>query len=100
MAGNSPAIFLSCSADGAARVNPTLSGLLAICMWSLLAAMTAASGKVPPLQLMAITFLVGGLAGAATWLARGVPAGLFRLPATIELVIAAMIVRQVPEARS
>jgi drug/metabolite transporter (DMT)-like permease len=36
-------------------------------MWSLLALMSAASGAVPPFQLAAMTFLIGGLMGAATW---------------------------------
>lgn len=36
-------------------------------MWALLALMTAASGTVPPFQLAAMTFLIGGLIGAMTW---------------------------------
>nr|WP_235880171.1 EamA family transporter [Polyangium aurulentum] len=43
---------------------------MAIFLWSLLALFTAASGSVPPFQLAALTFLVGGLVGAATWIAR------------------------------
>ena len=38
----------------------TLFGFLAILMWSLLALLTAASGRVPPFQLAAMTFLIGG----------------------------------------
>ncbi|QIG52426.1 DMT family transporter [Nordella sp. HKS 07] len=36
-------------------------------MWAVLAFLTAASGQVPPFQLAAMTFLVGGLLGVATW---------------------------------
>jgi drug/metabolite transporter (DMT)-like permease len=36
-------------------------------MWAVLAALTAASGQVPPFELAAMTFLVGGLMGMATW---------------------------------
>lgn len=45
----------------------TLIGFSAVLMWSLLALMSAASGAVPPFQLAAMTFLIGGLMGAATW---------------------------------
>jgi drug/metabolite transporter (DMT)-like permease len=45
----------------------TLIGFTAVLMWSLLALMSAASGAVPPFQLAAMTFLIGGLMGAATW---------------------------------
>jgi len=45
----------------------TLIGFTAVLMWALLALMTAASGKVPPFQLAAMTFLIGGLMGAVTW---------------------------------
>ena len=45
----------------------TLVGFTAILMWALLAMLTAASGAVPPFQLAAMTFLVGGLLGAVTW---------------------------------
>jgi drug/metabolite transporter (DMT)-like permease len=49
------------------RSAATLVGFTAIAMWSLLALMTAASGMVPPFQLAAMTFLIGGLIGAMTW---------------------------------
>ena len=48
----------------------TLVGFTAVLMWSLLAVLTAASGRVPPFQLAAMTFAVGGAIGAATWLLR------------------------------
>lgn len=49
---------------------PTLIGFTAILMWSLLALLTAASGAVPPFQLAAMTFSIGGLMGAASWIFR------------------------------
>jgi len=49
----------------------TLVGFTAIMMWSLLALLTAASGRVPPFQLAAMTFAIGGLLGAASWMFRG-----------------------------
>jgi drug/metabolite transporter (DMT)-like permease len=45
----------------------TLVGFIAILLWSLLAMLTAASGRVPPFQLAAMTFAIGGALGAATW---------------------------------
>ncbi len=45
------------------RQAATLAGFLAVAMWSLLALFTAASGQVPPFQLAAMTFLIGGLIG-------------------------------------
>jgi drug/metabolite transporter (DMT)-like permease len=39
-------------------------------MWSLLSLLTVASGTVPPFQLAAMTFAIGGAIGAATWLIR------------------------------
>lgn len=49
------------------RNTATLIGFTAVLMWSVLAFLTAASGKVPPFQLAAMTFLIGGLLGVATW---------------------------------
>lgn len=48
----------------------TLIGLTAILMWSLLAALTVATEKIPVFQLTAMTFVVGGLAGSLTWIGR------------------------------
>lgn len=45
----------------------TLVGFVAVLLWSLLAVFTAASGTMPPFQLTAITFGIGGLAGVALW---------------------------------
>ena len=45
----------------------TLVGLIAVLMWAVLALLSAASGTVPPFQLAAMTFLIGGLLGVASW---------------------------------
>jgi drug/metabolite transporter (DMT)-like permease len=49
----------------------TLIGLSAVLMWSLLAVLTVATGRIPAFQLLSMTFAVGGLAGAASWMGRG-----------------------------
>lgn len=49
------------------RKAATIIGFTAILMWAVLALMSAASGNVPPFQLAAMTFLIGGLMGAVTW---------------------------------
>jgi drug/metabolite transporter (DMT)-like permease len=48
----------------------TLIGLTAILMWSLLAVMTVASGKIPAFQLAAMTFAIGSCVGSLTWVGR------------------------------
>lgn len=48
----------------------TAIGFTAVLLWSLLAVFTAASGAMPPFQLTAITFGIGGLAGVALWTVR------------------------------
>ncbi|WP_092496575.1 aromatic amino acid exporter YddG [Faunimonas pinastri] len=52
------------------RASATLIGFSAILMWSLLAVFTAASGTVPPFQLAAMTFAIGGALGVV-WIAAG-----------------------------
>jgi drug/metabolite transporter (DMT)-like permease len=61
----------------------TLVGFTAVLMWSLLAALTAASGRVPPFQLAAMTFAIGGCLGAATWLFRKGAITALRQPARV-----------------
>ncbi len=56
----------------------TSIGFTAILLWSLLALFTAASGTVPPFQLAAMTFLVGGLVGVASWIVRGQGVGVLK----------------------
>ena len=48
----------------------TLTGLIAILLWSLLAALTVATGRVPPFQLAAMTFAIGATIGPLMWLRR------------------------------
>lgn len=52
------------------KTTATLIGFTAILMWAFLALLGTAAGPVPPFQLTAMTFLVGGLTGAASWLWR------------------------------
>ncbi|MBX6424648.1 MAG: EamA family transporter [Variibacter sp.] len=62
------------------RAGATLVGTVAILLWSLLAVFTAASGRVPPFQLAAMTFAIGGAIGAGSWCVRGSAARALRLP--------------------
>jgi drug/metabolite transporter (DMT)-like permease len=48
----------------------TLVGFCAVLLWASLAVLTAASGAMPPFQLLSITFGIGGLAGVALWAVR------------------------------
>jgi drug/metabolite transporter (DMT)-like permease len=48
----------------------TLIGLTAILMWSLLAVLTLATGRIPAFQLAAMTFAIGALTAIASWIAR------------------------------
>ncbi|MBN9241745.1 MAG: EamA family transporter [Mesorhizobium sp.] len=48
----------------------TLIGFAAILTWSFLAYLSTAAGPVPPFQLAAMTFFLGGMVGAASWLFR------------------------------
>jgi drug/metabolite transporter (DMT)-like permease len=72
-------------------VNParaTAIGFAAVLMWSSLAVFTAASGRVPPFQLAAMTFGLGGGLGALSWLfRRGAAAALRQRPAVWALGI-------------
>lgn len=64
----------------------TLIGLTAIVMWSLLAVLTAATGRVPPFQLLAMTFAVGACIGPLTWPWRRGALRAWRQPASVWLV--------------
>lgn len=61
----------------------TLIGSGAILLWSLLALLTVGSGTVPPFQLAAMTFLIGGSLGAASWIARPQAVRALRQPAFV-----------------
>lgn len=68
------------------RRRATLSGLAAILLWSSLAVMTAASGAVPPFQLLALSFGLGALLGLVMlWRRGGVIAGLRQPPGAFAL---------------
>jgi drug/metabolite transporter (DMT)-like permease len=56
----------------------TLIGLTAILMWSLLAALTVTTGKIPAFQLAAMTFAIGALAGLLTFIGRPGAVGALR----------------------
>ena len=57
-------------------MNATVTGLVAIALWSCLALLTTASGTMPPFQLAALTFAIGGMLGLAFALWRGQLAAL------------------------
>jgi drug/metabolite transporter (DMT)-like permease len=59
----------------------TLIGLTAILMWSLLAVLTVATGRVPAFQLAAMTFAIGALVGSLTWIGRPAAIRSLRQPA-------------------
>jgi drug/metabolite transporter (DMT)-like permease len=63
----------------------TFVGFTAVIMWSLLAVLTAGTGKVPPFQLTAMAFAIGGVLGLAAVVARGEVAHL-RQPLSVWLV--------------
>jgi drug/metabolite transporter (DMT)-like permease len=52
------------------RTLATLIGFVAVVTWSFLAWLSTAAGPVPPFQLAAMTFFIGGVVGAATWIGR------------------------------
>jgi drug/metabolite transporter (DMT)-like permease len=56
----------------------TAIGFTAVLMWGLLALFAASSGDIPPFQLNTMTFLIGGLLGAASWPFRRGAAGQLR----------------------
>ncbi|HEX7789606.1 MAG TPA: EamA family transporter [Afipia sp.] len=64
----------------------TLIGVIAIVMWSLLAALTVATGRVPPFQLLAMTFAIGACVGPLTWLRRPSAIRALRQPLVVWLV--------------
>lgn len=64
----------------------TLIGFTAILSWALLALFTAASGVVPPFQLTAMAFAIGGMVGAASWFLRGGDRSVFRQPVAVWLL--------------
>ncbi|MCP1336336.1 aromatic amino acid exporter YddG [Futiania mangrovi] len=61
----------------------TAVGFTAVLMWALLALFTAASGQVPPFQLAAMTFLVGGTIGLARMATRAEARAALRQPPVV-----------------
>lgn len=64
----------------------TLTGLAAVFMWSFLSLLTVASGTMPPFQLAAITFAIGGTIGMASWPFRPQAARSLKQPLTVWLL--------------
>jgi len=64
----------------------TLIGLTAILMWSLLAVLTVATGKIPAFQLAAMTFAIGALVGPLTWIGRPDAVRALRQPPHVWIV--------------
>jgi drug/metabolite transporter (DMT)-like permease len=64
----------------------TLIGLTAILMWSLLAVLAVATGKIPAFQLAAMTFSIGALVGFSSWLGRPDASAVLRQPALVWIV--------------
>jgi drug/metabolite transporter (DMT)-like permease len=64
----------------------TLIGLTAILMWSLLAVMTVATGKIPAFQLLGMTFAIGAVICALTWIGRGDASKAMRQPVVVWMV--------------
>ncbi|NND89452.1 MAG: EamA family transporter [Granulosicoccus sp.] len=56
------------------RNGSTAIGFIAVLLWATLALFTAASGQVPPFQLAALSFAIGGGLGVFTWVFR--PSGI------------------------
>lgn len=69
--------------DAGRRLRATLIGFTAVLMWSLLALFTAASGAVPPFQLAAMCFLIGGSIGLVRWIAVPAARASLRQPVAV-----------------
>jgi drug/metabolite transporter (DMT)-like permease len=64
----------------------TLIGLTAILMWSLLAVLTVATGRIPAFQLAAMTFAIGAAVAFASWIWRFDAFNALRQPALAWIV--------------
>jgi drug/metabolite transporter (DMT)-like permease len=64
----------------------TAIGFCAVLLWASLAVLTAASGDVPPFELLSLSFGIGGLAGVALWTVRPGAARALRQPWPVYLV--------------
>jgi drug/metabolite transporter (DMT)-like permease len=72
--------------SSSAQTAATLTGLAAVFMWSFLSLLTVASGTMPPFQLAAITFSIGGLIGIASWAWRPQAARSLKQPLVVWLL--------------
>lgn len=52
------------------RMSATGIGFAAVLMWAFLAVLSTASGPIPPFQLTAMCFFIGGLSGIISWIWR------------------------------
>jgi drug/metabolite transporter (DMT)-like permease len=52
------------------KQSATLVGFSAILMWAFLALLSTVSGSIPPFQLTAMCFFVGGMTGVVSWIWR------------------------------
>jgi drug/metabolite transporter (DMT)-like permease len=68
------------------KLRATLTGFTAILMWSFLALLTAASGKMPPFQLSAICFAIGSIPGIILLVLKPGRLKLLRQPAQVWIV--------------
>lgn len=64
----------------AATRRATLVGAIAVVLWATLATLTAASGRVPPFQLVATSFAIGGGVGIAVIVRSGRGFAAWRQP--------------------
>jgi drug/metabolite transporter (DMT)-like permease len=68
------------------RRTATAIGFGAVLLWAFLAYFTAASGTMPPFELLSISFGIGGLAGVALWTVRPAAAKAVRQPWPVYLL--------------
>src|SRR5215470_2568188 len=78
MAGTSPA--MTESVHPMSPRTATLIGLSAIVMWSLLAVLTVATGRIAAFQLAAMTFAIGAVVAFASFLFRPAAFGALKQP--------------------
>src|SRR5436305_5721513 len=64
----------------------TLIGLTAILMWSLLAVLTVATGRIPAFQLLAMTFAIGAVVTSVNWVRHPDAINALRQPPLVWLV--------------
>jgi drug/metabolite transporter (DMT)-like permease len=74
------------SDPGLTSARATAFGFGAILLWSLLALFTAAAGAVPPFQMAAMTFLIGGCCGSVPFVLMPSRAGALRQPLKVWLL--------------